>query len=253
MARPSAAGVGTGASRTRHSQAASKIGQRIVAGEWSAGGALPTEADLSRELNVSRASLREAIKLLAGKGLIRSTPRRGTIVQPPATWNQLDPDVLLWQASGGPTTEFVRDLFELRRMIEPQAAAIAAVRANDQDRVAVAEAFAAMEHAPDVQTSIEADLLFHRAIIRATGNSLLAAFSPAIEASLAVSFVVSRAGTTLPHVVPMHRAVAEPIVAGEAETARKAMNTLLDRSEADAAKAVLAHERSKRGAAHVKS
>ena len=64
-------GAGPGASRTRHSQAAAMIGQRIVSGEWTAGNALPTEADLSRELNVSRASLREAIKLLAGKGLIK--------------------------------------------------------------------------------------------------------------------------------------------------------------------------------------
>ena len=139
------AGAPAGASRTRHSQAASMIGQRIVSGEWTAGGALPTEADLSRELNVSRASLREAIKLLAGKGLIRSTPRRGTIVQPPATWNRLDPDVLFWQASDGPTTQFVRDLFELRRMIEPEAAALAASRAGPTSAPPIAEAFAAME------------------------------------------------------------------------------------------------------------
>src|SRR4051794_32808569 len=86
--------------KTRHSQAAAMIGQRIVSGEWTSGGALPTEADLSRELNVSRLSSREAIKLLAGKGLTRSPPRRGTIVQPPAPWNRLDPDVLFWQASG---------------------------------------------------------------------------------------------------------------------------------------------------------
>jgi GntR family galactonate operon transcriptional repressor len=236
-----------GASRTRHSQAAAMIGQRIVAGEWLEGGALPTEADLSRELNVSRASLREAIKLLAGKGLIRSTPRRGTIVQSPATWNRLDPDVLFWQASDGPTTRFVRDLFELRRMIEPEAAALAAKRGGEDGRREIAETFAAMEAASDVETSIAADLAFHRAIVRATGNDLLAAFSPAIEASLAVSFTVSRAGTTQPHVVPMHRAVAEPILAGDEAAARAAMNTLLDRSEADAAKAVEAHARSTKG------
>jgi GntR family transcriptional regulator, galactonate operon transcriptional repressor len=223
------------------------IGQRIVAGEWLEGGALPTEADLSRELNVSRASLREAIKLLAGKGLIRSTPRRGTIVQSPTTWNRLDPDVLLWQASEGPTTRFVRDLFELRRMIEPEAAALAARRASEAERSAIAEAFAAMEGAADVEASIGADLAFHRAIIRATGNDLLAAFSPAIEASLAVSFTVSRAGETQPHVVPMHRAVALPILAGDEAGARAAMNALLDRSEADAETAVEVHDRAAKG------
>ena len=228
-----------GVARTRHSQASGMIGQRIVSGEWPAGTALPTEADLSRELNVSRASLREAIKVLAGKGLIRSTPRRGTIVQPTNTWNRLDPDVLVWQASGGATEAFVRDLFELRRMIEPEAAALAAVRAGPAERAGVAEAFRAMEEAVDVQSSIEADLAFHRAIVLATGNTLLAAFSPAIEASLAVSFKVSRAGETQPHVVPMHRAVAEPIVAGNANAARAAMNALLDRSETDAVSAAV--------------
>jgi GntR family transcriptional regulator, galactonate operon transcriptional repressor len=236
------AAAGPSSARTRHSVAAALIGQRIVAGEWIAGGALPTEADLSRELSVSRASLREAIKLLAGKGLIRSTPRRGTIVQPPATWNRLDPDVLFWQASGGPTEAFVRDLFELRRMIEPQAAGLAAKRAGEADREVIAEAFRAMEQAPDVQASIDADLAFHRAIVKATGNALLAAFSPAIEASLAVSFTVSRAGTVQDHIVPMHRAVAEPILSGDEAGAIAAMNALLDRSEVDAATAVVQHK-----------
>ncbi|MDQ0396453.1 FadR/GntR family transcriptional regulator [Labrys monachus] len=224
-----------GPTQTRHSRAASLIGQRIVAGEWSVGMALPTEADLSRELDVSRASLREAIKLLAGKGLITSTPRRGTIVQPHSNWNRLDVDVLVWQTSGGATKSFVKDLFELRRMIEPEAAALAAERAGPAERAEVAATFHAMESAEDVQASIDADLAFHRAIVRAANNVLLAAFSPAIEASLAVSFTVSRAGRIQPHIVPLHRAVAEPIIAGDAAAARIAMNTLLDRSESDAA------------------
>lgn len=227
------------ASRTRHSQAAALIGRRILAGEWPAGAALPTEADLSRELAVSRASLREAIKLLAGKGLIRSTPRRGTIVQPRAAWNRLDADVLVWQAYDGTNEAFVRDLFELRRMIEPESAALAARRAGPEARAAVAGAFAALEAADDTAASTEADLAFHRAVTLAAGNELLAAFSPAIEAALALAFRVSRAGRTQPHVVPLHRAVAEPIVAGRPEEARAAMLALLDRSEGDALQAAL--------------
>jgi GntR family transcriptional regulator, galactonate operon transcriptional repressor len=234
MAR-SAGRVRSGTSQTRHSQAAALIGQRIVAGEWPVGVALPTEADLSRELDVSRASLREAIKLLSGKGLLSSTPRRGTIVQPHSNWNRLDVDVLVWQTSGGATKSFVKDLFELRRMIEPAAAALAAERATPEQRAEVADTFRAMEVATEVQASIDADLAFHRAIVKAANNVLLATFQPAIEASLAVSFTVSRAGQIHPHIVPMHRAVAEPIIAGDAEAARKAMNVLLDRSEADAA------------------
>lgn len=228
-----------GAPRTRHSLASSFIGRRIVLGEWPAGTALPTEAELSREMSVSRASLREAIKILAGKGLIRSTPRLGTIVQPANLWNRLDADVLVWQAADGPTTAFVRDLFELRRMIEPEAAALAAVRADAAALAGVAEAFKAMEDAVDVAASIEADLAFHRAIVFATSNALLASFSPAIEASLAVSFKVSRAGSTQPHVVPMHRAVAEAIARSDGARAREAMLLLLDRSETDALSAAV--------------
>ncbi|MDT3377942.1 FadR/GntR family transcriptional regulator [Labrys neptuniae] len=239
MAR-SASRSRSGAAQTRHSQAAALIGQRIVAGEWAVGMALPTEADLSRELDVSRASLREAIKLLAGKGLLSSTPRRGTIVQPHANWNRLDVDVLVWQTSGGATKSFVKDLFELRRMIEPEAAALAALRATPEQRASIAETFEAMANAEDIQLSIDADLAFHRAIVRATNNVLLAAFQPAIEASLAVSFKVSRAGNVLlPYTVPMHRAVAEPILAGDADGARKAMLALLDRSETDAESAAV--------------
>lgn len=222
------------------SEAATDIGRRIVAGEWPQGSALPPEAELARDLSVSRPSLREAIKLLTGKGLIRSTPGLGTVVLPLAEWNRLDPDVLIWEIMEGPDESFVRDLFELRRMIEPEACAIAATRGTASARHAIENAFQALRQAPDRASSIQADLSFHRAIIIGTENQFLAAFLPAIEASLSLSFEISRAGgATQAHVVPMHRKVNDAIIAGLAPAAREAMLALLERSERDALEAIM--------------
>lgn len=228
-----------GRGRALPSLAAATIGLRIVSGEWPHGTTLPTEAELSRVLSVSRPSLREAIKLLAGKGMIRSTPRRGTMVLPRESWNRLDPDVLVWQVAQGVSAVFVRDLFELRRMIEPQSAALAAERGDAPARRAIEQAVHDMRMATELQAEIAADLRFHHLIIETTGNELLAAFLPAIEASLSISFRVSRAeGMSHDHVVPMHRAVSEAIFSGDAPGAHAAMVALLDRSERDALEGV---------------
>lgn len=219
--------------------AAAALGLRIVSGEWPHGAMLPTEAELSRDLSVSRPSLREAIKLLAGKGMIRSTPRRGTMVLPRDSWNRLDPDLLVWQVAHGANAVFVRDLFELRRMIEPQSAALVAGRGDLDARRAIEKAVHEMRMAADSHEEIAADLRFHRTIIGRTGNELLAAFLPVIEASLSISFQVSRAeGMSHDHVVPMHRAVSDAIFAQDSEGARAAMTALLDRSERDALEGV---------------
>jgi DNA-binding FadR family transcriptional regulator len=229
-----------GGLRAVPSEAATEIGRRIVSGAWPQDTALPPEAELARDLSMSRPSLREAIKLLTGKGLIRSTPGLGTVVLPLAEWNRLDPDVLVWQLMEGPDEGFVRDLFELRRMIEPEACAIAATRGAASARHAIENAFQAMRQAPDRIASIKADLAFHRAIIMGTENQLLAAFLPAIEASLSLSFEISRAGgATQGHVVAMHRKVNDAIIAGLGPAAHDAMLALLERSERDALEAIL--------------
>lgn len=226
--------------RAAPSGVATAIGRRILSGEWPQGSALPTEAVLARDLAVSRPSLREAIKLLTGKGLVRSTPRRGTVVLPPAEWNRLDPDLLVWEVMDGPDERFVHDLFELRRMVEPDACAIAATRADAAARGKIEDAFQTLRQAPDVTTSVAADLLFHRAIIIGIGNQLLASFLPVIEASLSLTFKISRAGeVTQDHVISMHRKVNDAIIARDGGAARLAMLALLEQSERDALEAIV--------------
>jgi DNA-binding FadR family transcriptional regulator len=207
-----------------------------VSGEWSPGQALQPEDALSRELGVSRSSLREAIKILAGKGLVQSSPRRGTVVRPQDQWNLFDADVLAWHSEGQLSADFVRELFELRRMIEPDAAALAAERAIPARLTALEAAMAALAAADTHSThSIDADLAFHSAVLAASGNHLLAALAPVIEASLTLAFRVSRAASDeLGHVIPMHGAVVDAILSGDAGAAHAAMRGLLERSERDA-------------------
>lgn len=103
--------------RSLHGQVAHDIGRRILGGLVKPGELLPSETELSQRLGVSRTALREAIKVLAGKGLIESRPKTGTRVRPRETWNFLDPDVLTWAFDGNTPEHYVDELYELRRVI----------------------------------------------------------------------------------------------------------------------------------------
>ncbi len=116
--------------RSLHGQVANEIAQRIMSGEFAPGTILPNEADFSVKLKVSRTALREAIKVLAAKGLVESRPKIGTRIRPRDHWNMLDPDVLAWQFASDDVARFADDLFEVRQIIEPAAAALAAVIAD---------------------------------------------------------------------------------------------------------------------------
>ncbi len=224
------------AARPRHALTAEALGRRILGGELRPGVTLPNSNVLARQFALSRPALREAIKLLAGKGLVECSPRRGTVVRPSADWNRLDSDVLAWAAGEMPDAAFVRDLFELRRMIEPEAASLAASRGDPAQLAAIGGALAVMASAgTDTEASIAADVAFHQAILLATGNRFLAAFAPAIATTLAIAFDVQRRGVPgHEHFVPRHRAIAEAIGGGDGALARGAMQTLLQTSEADA-------------------
>ena len=104
-----------------HGNTVDFLGQAIVGGRYALGGTLPPEPLLCEELGVSRTVVREAIKSLVAKGLIVTGPKVGTRVLPSDQWNWFDADVIAWQAVAGLTPEFVRDLQDLRRVVEPAA------------------------------------------------------------------------------------------------------------------------------------
>ena len=206
------------------------LGEAIVAGHYAAGAVLPSEPLLGEQLGVSRTVVREAVKSLAAKGLLRTGPKVGTRVQPPADWNWFDPDLVAWQSKAGLTRDFLRDLHELRVVVEPAGVRLAALRATGQDIAELEAAFAGMtdavEHGGDYVTP---DLRFHQGLLRASHNRMMMQMSKALAAVLRVSFELStlkpeRAGRSL----PQHRAVLDAVIARDPDKAERAILVLID-------------------------
>src|SRR5690606_34575932 len=126
------------------------------------------------EYQVSRPVLREATKVLQAKGLVHSKPRVGTLVRPRSEWHLLDPDVLYWLVQSTPQSEFFNTLAGVRRILEPEIAAMAATTATEADIAAIEDAYRRMESAQTREELLQPDLDFHRAIAEATHNDLLA-------------------------------------------------------------------------------
>ncbi|WP_322096006.1 FadR/GntR family transcriptional regulator [Pelagibius litoralis] len=222
--------------RSLHGLVAHDLGLRIVGGELPSDTLLPNEADLSALLKVSRTALREAIKVLAAKGLLVSKPKVGTRVRSRAEWNMLDPDILAWHFEAAPYEDFVRGLFEMRQIIEPSGAAMAAQRRSKTELAAIRAAYEAMERAPSGSDAVvETDLRFHQAILNASDNQFMGSLGSLIETALLGSFRLSSASRPDAHVtsLPGHKAVLDAIERRDPEAARSAMRELLRGAKAD--------------------
>ena len=221
----------------------------MLRGELPAGSVLPNEEALSAQLAVSRTALREAIKVLAAKGLIVSRPKTGTRVRPRADWNFLDPDVLAWRLSTGDIDRYVKELFELRRVIEPAAAALAAQRAKTADTARMERAYRGMEAAGDDGEKFEEpDRQFHQAILHMTDNEMIGSLAALIETALLMSFRLSNDNPRgQRHSLPMHRAGLTAIQRQHPEQARTAMERLLAQSERDVRHAIATRRRRRAG------
>src|SRR5215475_9037443 len=117
-----------------------QLGQAIVTGVYTGTNSFPVEADLCRQYGASRSVLREAVKMLTAKGLLRARPRQGTWVQPEENWNLLDPDVLRWLLERKPWLELLVEFTQVRLAIEPGAAALAAEVAGPAEKAAIQQA-----------------------------------------------------------------------------------------------------------------
>jgi GntR family galactonate operon transcriptional repressor len=193
--------------------------------------ALPSEPELETRYGVSRSVVREAVKTLAAKGLVSVRPRHGTHVRPPHDWSLLDGDVLGWLSTGrGLDRSLLLALEEVRGIIEPGAAALAATRSTPMDRERILGALGDMETArDDPQAAITADKAFHLAILDSTHNPVLRSFRGAIDTILSAVFDVTV--TVFADNLPNHIAVAEAITAGDPKQARAAMERLLSFTE----------------------
>jgi DNA-binding FadR family transcriptional regulator len=209
-----------------HGQIVHAIGREILSGKIRPGELLPVQA-------ASRTVLREAIKVLAAKGLVESRPKTGTRVRPRHTWNLLDPDVLAWQQDGSASPAFLSKLTEVRLIIEPAAAELAARRASETELSAIAEAFAGMEAAlnggrEEYEAFDKADMRFHQAIVQACGNDLLQQMGQVVYSALLISFhATSRLPGRAKASLPEHRAILNAIRGRHARRAGQAMRRLV--------------------------
>jgi DNA-binding FadR family transcriptional regulator len=198
---------------------------------------LPNEASLGNEFGVSRTVLREAIKVLATKGLVEVRRKTGTRVRPHGKWNMLDPEVLSWSFSGSGLPAGLTDLLEVRKVVEPAGARMAAERGSSEDYAEIEAAYRMMEAASnDLQSSIEPDLRFHLAVLEATHNVFMRPFGALIQTALRASFrLTSTKGNNVAYrrSLALHRKVKEEIKAGSAAKAEKAMVAVLVQTSRD--------------------
>lgn len=213
-----------------HGSIAQDIGTAILSGRYRPGDFLANEVQFSEQLQVSRTAYREAVRILAAKGFVSSRPKAGTRINPRTSWNFLDPEVLRWVFETEPVDPaFVRELFELRRIVEPSAAALAAQRRDDAHLAALDTTLRDMEALGLANEDGRlADRMFHETILRATRNEALGTLASGISAAVRwTTMMKARTGRLPRDPVPEHRQVYEAIKAGEADAAFDAMRGLV--------------------------
>ena len=218
-----------------HDEVAGHIGSLIAEGRIEPGSVLPNEAALGSEFGVSRTALREAIKVLASKGLVEVRRKTGTRVRPRSEWNMLDPEVLSWLFSGTGIPPGLSDLMEVRKVVEPAAARMAAIRATAEDLAEMRDAHRGMERATgDLLSSVESDLRFHLAVLEATHNAFMRPFGALIQAALRASFRLTSSNSSLYRkTLPFHGAVVDAIETRNGDEAGTAMLTILNQTSKD--------------------
>jgi DNA-binding FadR family transcriptional regulator len=211
------------------------IGVRILRGDLRPGDVLPAEEELGGELGVSRTVLREAIKVLAAKRLVESRPKTGTRVLPRGEWNLIDPDVLAWRLEADPDEQFFADVNELRRIIEPQAAALAAVRATDAQIDELQQSFDAMQAAldgGDAHDYLIPDLRFHAILLESCHNELLEQMASMLRGLFRALFLRTSETSTRVQALPIHGAILAAVRERDGASAELAMRDLIDDSAA---------------------
>ncbi|HEX7741440.1 MAG TPA: FadR/GntR family transcriptional regulator [Sphingobium sp.] len=218
-----------------HQAIARDLGTAILMGKHKPGDLFEGEIVAAERLHVSRTAYREAVRILIAKGMLESRPKAGTRVLPRSRWNVLDPEMLAWMFAGEPDRAFIRDLFELRDVIEPAAAELAARRRTDEQLATMEQALADMDrHGLSTESGRAADQRFHHAILAATHNDALAALGSSVGAAVSWTTTFKHRKKMNPRdPLPDHRAVYLAIAARDTQAARATMMELLRLALAD--------------------
>jgi DNA-binding FadR family transcriptional regulator len=230
-----------------HHTLAQSIGEQILKGIYAPGAILPNEADWCLIYGASRTAVREAIKTLAGKGLLASRPKVGSRVEPRERWNMLDRDVIAWHFAAMEREDFLRSTQEARKIFEPGIAALAAQKRSSQQLIRLEAALEAMRQAASARAMVAPDVEFHLALLAGANNELISSFGLVIEWALPALFEVTNAANPEPSkIVPMHEAIVKAVKRGNPEAARKAMLAILEDTDMVVADSLRSSERSRR-------
>ncbi len=221
---------------TLYQQVLTQLGKEICAGPLRAGQVIPAEPILCEQLGVSRIVVREAIKGLVSKGMVETRRRTGTVVLDTARWSLFDPEIVTWRAEAtGIDLALANDLMELRRIVEPAAARLAAERATEAERGALRVAYDAMARAVAGDGDyVAADLAFHDIIIRACANPFVRQLQEVLSTVLRIGFErVAETPGGPARSLPLHRKVCEAIEKNQGLKAERAVVALIDQAETD--------------------
>lgn len=219
------------APRSSHARVVDQLGRAIIAGEFPEGATLPGDPQLLDRFGVSRSVLREAMKTLAAKGLVRAKSRVGTRVNPRAAWNFVDSDVITWTMQSGMSAEFIDHLSEMRLAFEPAAARLAALNATAEEIAALFGIAARIDNPRHSRESVaQEDLNFHLAVAAMSRNPFMRSVTTLIEAALAVSFQMSSPALSpegIARCAAQHLSIASAIAARDPKAAAAAMRAVI--------------------------
>lgn len=225
----------TGKALRLHGTIARDLGIAIMSGVYQPGDVLTGEVAASERLEVSRTAYREAVRILSAKGLVESKPKVGTKVGSRDKWHLLDPDVLAWGFENEPDLDLLNSLFELRNIVEPAAAALAATRRTNAQVRMMQRAINGMAHFTlATAEGRQADQDFHAALLQATNNPFITSLTTSVNAAVNTTTLFKQRKRPLPRdPVPDHVRVLAAIVDKDALGAQKAMAELIQLARAD--------------------
>jgi GntR family transcriptional repressor for pyruvate dehydrogenase complex len=220
--------------------------ERAARGSLPSGFQLPQEGVLAAQLGISRLTLREAMRTLQNLGVLRVERGRGTFVTERSEWARMDPTVLGALLEAGEGRDVLKELTELRRIVETGAARLAATRHSEDDIGALSDALAEMEHAAhaqDVVAFAAADVAFHDVVLAAAGNTLVSNLFESMHSAMQrIREETTRLTIGSLEAVEVHRTVLEGIRSGDPAAATRAMSAHFDNTDRFVDEAIRADE-----------
>jgi DNA-binding FadR family transcriptional regulator len=213
-----------------HADLLEKLGRRIAEGELTEGAVLRAE-ELAAQFDVSRTVVREVVRVLESLGMVTSRRRVGVTVEPRVRWNVFDPLIIRWRLAGRDREAQLQSLSELRAGIEPAAARLAATRATPEQCGVLTGAVMDMAvhgRSGDLRAYLAADITFHRTLLTASGNEMLAALADVVAEVLTGRTTHGLMPTTPdPVAIRLHADVAQAVQAGDDAAAHRAMTDII--------------------------